>query len=310
MLKGLGAVAIGLPLLEEMLVSTAAAATPKAVVPVRAFNVFFGLGIPSPLQKEGFDGVMEPLKDLREKLLIMRNVDHVRTDVAGDNAHRDGATAAFTAEPPQGTAKAGGPSIDQVIRASHYPNGLPPQMVPTLVAGTFFRRDRVSRYAKSFSEDGTVAATTQEQPRELFERIFGSAPDAGDASDPSRERQKRSVLRFGGRAIPVLHGRELTAWRGVEEPSRRAPRPHPRIRAARFCDERQEPPDARSAASFEAAARRLGRPRRRRNRHHTPRTYSRMGGSWPICMRWRSSATGCASARSLLSRRRAHPLEG
>ena len=194
MLKGLGAAAIGLPLLEEMLVSTAAAATPQAVVPVRAFNVFFGLGIPSLLQKEGFDGVMEPLKELREKLLIMRNVDHVRTDVPGDNAHRDGATAAFTAEPPQGTAKAGGPSIDQIIRASHYPDGLPPEMVPTLVAGTFFRRDRVSRYAKSFSEDGTVAATTQEQPRELFERIFGSAPVASGAADPRRERQKRSVL--------------------------------------------------------------------------------------------------------------------
>ena len=194
MLKGLGAVTIGLPFLEEMLVAAASAATPPTVVPVRAFNVFFGLGIPTPLQKEGYDGVLEPLKELREKLLIMRNVDHVRTDVPGDNAHRDGATAAFTAEPPQGTAKAGGPSIDQVVRASHYPKGLPPEMVPTLVAGTFFRRDRTSRYAKSFTEDGAVAGAMQEQPRELFERVFGTAPLPGNASDPRRERQKRSVL--------------------------------------------------------------------------------------------------------------------
>ena len=57
MLKGLGTVAIGLPLLEEMLVSTATAAQQQAAIPVRAFNVFFGLGIPAPIQAEGFDGV-------------------------------------------------------------------------------------------------------------------------------------------------------------------------------------------------------------------------------------------------------------
>ena len=50
MLKGLGGVTIALPLLEEMVVSNATAAARKKAVPVRAFNVFFGLGIPSPLQ--------------------------------------------------------------------------------------------------------------------------------------------------------------------------------------------------------------------------------------------------------------------
>ena len=46
------------------------------------------------LQTEGFDGVLEPLKPLREKLLIMRDVDQVRADANGINAHFDGATAA------------------------------------------------------------------------------------------------------------------------------------------------------------------------------------------------------------------------
>jgi hypothetical protein len=189
MLKGLGTVAIGLPFLEEMFVS--AAATSPAAVPVRAFNVFFGLGIPAPLQTEGFDGVLEPLKPLREKLLIMRNVDQVRCDVPGINAHYDGSAGAFTAEPPNGTARAGGPSLDQVIRRAHYPDGLPPGMVPTLIGGTFFRRnDRLSRYIQSFNEDGTAAATMQERPRDLFERVFGSIPMA----DARRQRLKRSVL--------------------------------------------------------------------------------------------------------------------
>ena len=59
LLKGLGTVGIGLPFLEEM--TLASSATTPYVPPARAFNVFFGLGIPAPLQTEGFDGVLEPL---------------------------------------------------------------------------------------------------------------------------------------------------------------------------------------------------------------------------------------------------------
>lgn len=191
-LKGLGTVAIGLPFLEEMLVSSAVSA-PPAVVPVRAFNVFFGLGIPAPLQNEGFDGVLEPLQPLSKKLLLLRHVDQVRCDESGINAHFDGASGAFTAEPPQGEAKSGGPSLDQVIRKAHYPEGLPPGMVPTLVAGTFFRRSRVSRYVHSYNEDGTVAATMQEKPRDLFDRVFGTLNVAAD-QDARQVRLKRSVL--------------------------------------------------------------------------------------------------------------------
>lgn len=193
-LRGLGTVAIGFPFLEEMLVSRGLGGESHDV-PVRAFNVFFGLGIPAPLQTEGFKGVLEPLKPLSDKLLIMRNVDQVRCDASGINAHFDGASGAFTAEPPDGEARAGGPSIDQVIRRSHYPKGLPAGMVPTLVAGTFFRRSRVSRYVHSYNPDGTVAATMQERPRDLFDRVFGSLALAGKSeSDVRRRRLKQSVL--------------------------------------------------------------------------------------------------------------------
>ena len=174
-LRGAGTIAVGLPFLEEMSCSAsfACAAGESDVVPKRAFNLFFGLGIPAPLQQEGYDGVLEPLKPLKDKLLILRGVDHLRADEKGINAHYDGATAAFTAEPPDGEAKAGGPSIDQVIRHAAHPGGLPSGMVPTLVAGTFFRRSRVGRYVHSYNMNGTVAATMQERPRDLFERVFG-----------------------------------------------------------------------------------------------------------------------------------------
>ena len=193
MLKGIGGIGIGLPLLEEMMVATAGAADDGASVPVRAFNVFFGLGIPAPLQTEGFDGVLEPLKPLREKLLIMRDVDQVRADANGINAHFDGATAAFTAEPPVGEAKAGGASIDQVIRQTYHPQGLPAGMVPTLIAGTFFRRSRIGRFVHSYNENGTVAAAMQERPRDVFDRVFGSLAK-GDVKDAREVRLKQSVL--------------------------------------------------------------------------------------------------------------------
>lgn len=192
-LKGVGAVTVGLPLLEEMMLTTAVGAT-VADVPVRAFNVFFGLGIPAPIQTEGFEGVLEPLQSLSDKLLIMQNVDQVRCDQSGINAHFDGASGAFTAEPPNGEAKSGGPSIDQLVRKAHYPDGMPAGMVPTLCAGTFFRRSRVSRYVHSYNEDGTVAATMQERPRDLFERVFGTIAVSGDENDAKERRLKRSVL--------------------------------------------------------------------------------------------------------------------
>jgi hypothetical protein len=193
MLRGVAGVTIGLPLLEEMIASSAIAA-PAAEVPSRAFNLFFGLGIPSPLQKEGYDGVLEPLKPLADKLLIMRNVDQIRCDESGSNAHYDGAIGAFTAEPPDGEAKAGGPSIDQLVRKAHYPDGLPKGMVPTLLGGTFFRRSRVGRYVHSYNMDGTVAATIQEKPRDLFDRVFGTISFGGNEKDLKRRRLKRSVL--------------------------------------------------------------------------------------------------------------------
>jgi len=186
-LRGAGGILIGLPLLEEM-------ATAAEAPPVRAFNVFFGLGIPAPLQLEGYDGVLEPLKPLRDKLLIMRDVDQVRCDEAGINAHFDGSSGAFTAEPPNGDAKAGGPSIDQVVRQEHYPDGQPANVVPTLIGGTYFRRSRISRFVHSYNQDGTVAAQMQERPRDIFDRVFGKVVLADAEPDERRDRLRRSVL--------------------------------------------------------------------------------------------------------------------
>ena len=193
-LRGLGGFTVGLPLLEEMITTRAHGAAIKEPIPVRAFNVFFGLGIPAPLQSEGFSGVLEPLEPLSDKLLIMRNVDQVRCDQSGLNAHFDGASGAFTATAPNGSAKSGGASIDQLVRRAHQPQRLPGKQLTTLVAGTFFRRSRISRYIHSYNPDGTIAASMQEKPRDLFDRVFGQVTLGGDPKNEKQRRLKNSVL--------------------------------------------------------------------------------------------------------------------
>ncbi len=193
LLRGLGGVAVGLPLMEEMLPSSLYAAKAVPEIPVRAFNVFFGLGIPAPVQPDDFSDVLEPLAPLRDQLLILRKVNQIRCDRSGMNAHFDGASGAFTATPPDGEARAGGASLDQLVKRTHYPNGTPDGIVPTLISGTYFRRSRVGRYVHSYNPDGTVAATIQERPRDLFERVFGRVELSGDG-DEREERLKRSVL--------------------------------------------------------------------------------------------------------------------
>ena len=191
LLRGAAGTLVGLPMLEEM-IGTRATAASATEVPTRAFNVFFGLGIPAPLQTEGYDGVLEPLAELKDKLLIMRGVDHVRCDQSGINAHFDGASAAFTATPPNGEARSGGASMEQVVRRAAYPKGQPADVVPTLVAGTFFRRSRVGRFVHSYNTDGSVAATIQERPRDLFSRVFGTMKN--DITTEAESRMKQSVL--------------------------------------------------------------------------------------------------------------------
>ena len=184
---GSAGVTVGLPWLPEM--AGAAGQAADAVVPTRAFNLFFGLGIPTPLQSEGYDGVLEPLRPLADKLLLLQNVDQVRCNRDGINAHYDGASGAFTATPPDGEARAGGASIDQLIRLESKGQA----DIPTLIAGTYFRRSRVGRYVHSYNPDGTVAATIQETPRQLFDRVFGRIGDS-DTESARRRRIRRSVL--------------------------------------------------------------------------------------------------------------------
>ena len=193
LLRGAGTIAIGLPFLGAM--HSRSVWGGGGMPPARAFNVFFGLGIPAPLQQEGFAGPMEPLSEVSDKLLVCRGVDHVRADIGGSNAHYDGATTSFNAIPSDGEVQAGGPSIDQVIRTQLYPGGQPMGVIPTVLAGTWFRRSRPGRYLHCWNEDGSPADLPYEHPDELFDRLFGQAPpDIKNPAEEQRLRYRRSIL--------------------------------------------------------------------------------------------------------------------
>ncbi len=192
-LRGAGSIAIGLPFLDAMQTTSVYAAAPEPAF--RAFNLFFGLGYPTPIQQEGFAGPMSGLSSVADKLLIVRGVDQVRADEGGSNAHYDGATAAFNATMPNGEAASGGPTIDQVLRRELYPGGQPEGVIQTLLAGTYFRRSRLGRYVHCWNEDGTPASLPEEAPEDLFVRIFGEAPgDGPDGLSERRKRYKQSIL--------------------------------------------------------------------------------------------------------------------
>ncbi len=193
LLRGAGTVAIGLPFLDAMRSPRVFAAAPEP--PVRALNVFFALGIPTPLQSEGYAGPLEPLEGLKNKLAIIRGIHQREADIPGTNAHTDGSLSAFTGMKPVGDL-AGGPSLDQALKNASYPNGLPSGVQSSLLMGTFFRRGGAAlpphRFVRSWNADGSPVDFPKEKPVDLFSRIFGTDPVIDSGS--REERLKRSVL--------------------------------------------------------------------------------------------------------------------
>ena len=75
-LKGSGSVLIALPLLEEAFLTEALA---QSAMPTRCLTMSFGLGIERSLQKEKFDGPLEPFRPIWDKMAFFSNLknDHL-----------------------------------------------------------------------------------------------------------------------------------------------------------------------------------------------------------------------------------------
>ena len=177
LLRGAGGVLVGLPFLDEMRVKSVYAQEEAA--PVRAMNVFFGLGYNRSFQAQGFQAPngwtnpLEPLLEFEHKLAFLREVNMVRADGDG-NAHYDGSSGAFTGTGMVNKGTTGGASLDEALRRHAYPNGMPAGMLQSLSAGTWWRRsDSTCRYMHSRKPDGSVQSVPYETPKTLFNAIFG-----------------------------------------------------------------------------------------------------------------------------------------
>ena len=194
-LKGTGSVLIGLPLLEELLFQKTWAQT--NALPERLITMSFGLGIEKPLQDEGWNGPLEPFKNVASKGVFFSNLrnDHLR---GNDTNHFDVGAAQFTGVPQIGRLQAGGPSIEQIMRR-HFHSGAVPTLngLPSKSAGIWSRTGAVPQYVRHWNNDGSPGEIPERRPSKVFDSIFGSIHSGSKNTNPELEKElriRRSVL--------------------------------------------------------------------------------------------------------------------
>ncbi|MEM6994449.1 MAG: DUF1552 domain-containing protein [Myxococcota bacterium] len=197
-LRGAGSIAIGLPLLEEMMPK--ARADEGDGVPCRLFTMSFGLGIEQAMQLEQFSGPLQPFEPFADRMAFFTNVD--ASPLAGSGTpHFSTGAATFTGVPQQGGPEyhAGGPSMEQVMKRGLHPMGVPNVTVPEISVGIWSRTGAVSQFTRQWNEDGSPGPRPERRPSNVFNTIFGTymPPDPGDAADPQLLAERhvhRSVL--------------------------------------------------------------------------------------------------------------------
>ncbi len=205
LLKGLGC-SIGLPLLDAMMPTTALASTAKA--PVRMAFVFFPNGAIMPAWTPKDEGAkfempetLASLKDVRNDVTIISGLaqDNGRSKGDGPGDHARSAASFLTGAHPVKTSGGNikcGMSVDQV--AATYIGSQ--TRLPSLEIGTERGRDAGScdsgyscAYSNSISwKSETTPMAKEINPRQVFERLFGSPGDR--TAETRRNRVRRSVL--------------------------------------------------------------------------------------------------------------------
>ncbi|MDQ3036469.1 MAG: DUF1552 domain-containing protein [Myxococcota bacterium] len=220
-LRGAGTVAIALPFLEPMMRGHARAGA--AEPPERCITAFFGLGVPKAMQMEGFSGPLAPLSPYADRLAMFRNVD---MSEAGGQGHPKGGTCVFVgAEGPSGE-RAGGPSIDQVVKRALYPDGAPTP-IGTLAVGSFFRRSHgLYQRIRCWGEDGGRVVEPIESPALLFDGLFGSVPDPGGETATPEEARRRRLRRSVLDTVMGEYAHHTSDASGLGEGTRRRIRDH------------------------------------------------------------------------------------
>ncbi len=184
LLRGAGSIAIGLPFLSEMRASSVFAADPPP--PPRVLTFYFGLGIPSEYQRDGFMSPhLAPLARVADKLALVRGVYYEKGSRSTGN-HARGSETVFVG------GRRSGASIDQRVLQEAY-GGRAPTRIQSLIAGSYSRQDGQSRHIHSWAAPGIATDAPIEDPKRLFDRTFGSLPmDPGSSGPPSETERARA----------------------------------------------------------------------------------------------------------------------
>jgi len=190
-LRGAGTVAIALPFLEEL---AGKRVSGQPAIPERFVTLFFGLGL-DPAWQRDFSGPLQPLMGFADRMATF-SVGVQQGDTGG--AHCNTSTVIFVGERQRSVNVAGGPSLDQRIRAAVDPSA------PTLASGLWWRRGACDAQAlRVYNPDGSSRSPVK-RPTEVFDDLFGSyvPPPDPDPSGPdpdvvamNRERRiEQSIL--------------------------------------------------------------------------------------------------------------------
>src|SRR5262245_10973375 len=216
-LRGLGA-CIALPALESVVPSQlfAASAVPLATTasgaPLRSVFVYFPNGaIPSAWWPEGqetefvLNRTMEPLTPWKSQIQILGGLEHLNAtagaDGGGDHARANGTFLTGVRMKKSATDIRAGISIDKVIarQVGHLTR------LPSVELTCDIRRQTAGcdsgyscayQYNISWSSP-TTPMTPEANPRQVFERLFGTG-DPGERMDnlKRRRQEQRSILDF------------------------------------------------------------------------------------------------------------------
>jgi hypothetical protein len=196
-LKGAGSVLIGIPLLEESFAAKAFAATSTAALPTRLITMSFGLGIEKALQAELWNGPLEPLKPLANKMAMFSNLRNEKIRGDGSTPHVRVGGALLTGVKQNGESRAGGSSLEQLARLTLHPNGVPSlNGLPSKSAGIWSRTLQPTQYTRHWNSDGSPGERPERRPSKVFASIFGSIPPSGETpgTDTLASKMRRSVL--------------------------------------------------------------------------------------------------------------------
>ena len=206
LLRGVGKVAVGLPLLEAMLNSKgriagsafAAAAPP----PVRLIMLHFPNGAEMSTWTPNTVGAnyqmpasLAPLEKHRAQTLILSGLANMGAQTGEGDSHEKGRLCFATGMPPASGGKlAGGPSLDQVA-AKRFGKQT---KIPALALAAADMQGGTTQYLSWVDKGQYFPYDTQ--PQQVFDKLFMNAPTGSDPEAKSRaeliRKKKQSVLDF------------------------------------------------------------------------------------------------------------------